>query len=349
MSKKVMLAHPYEEDKHKSKVNGWFISIKYDGVRGFWDGNVMKSRTNKKNYTLPVYIIEQLKLFKEDGKYMQLDGEIWFGNNTFALASGSARKEENDLEVWKHMKYMIFDIPDTTLPFEQRLKKLESIFKKLKGKIPNIECVKHTKFDASLSTIDNELELIEKEGGEGIILRKPGSMYVFDRSHEMLKVKSWIYKEATVIGYFRGKKGSKYQKMVGSLIVRSDDFYNEDTDEQISIEFKVGSGLTDWQRHAGNGDWTEGDKEWKKKEIQTSINDARLIKKKEEPSDEEFRNIMNIIETKHGKMRNDALHRLNELYATMPCIGDVITFRYKELTQKGHPSFPTFVCVRDYE
>ena len=346
MSKVVMLAHPYDEDKHAKKVKGWYISTKYDGVRGFWDGEDMLSR-NSNVYTLPDFITKQLKLvLNEDGSPMILDGEIWFGNDTFAIASGSARKFDNDPEVWKQMTYMVFDAPDTKIPFEERIKKLSIALKKVKGKIPNIKGVKHIKFDDSKTTIAEELTKVEESGGEGLVLRKPGSLYVYDRTHDMLKVKSWSYKEAEVTGYLEGT--GRLGSLVGSLAVKSNEFGDEDSspEEKKWVTFKVGSGLNDWQRYSGIDD---DNANWKKKETQMAIDEARRKERKIHKQDDTFRNLMNIIQTEKGKTRVDALHRLNELYTSMPCIGDVITFRFKELTKDGNPLFPTFVGVRDYE
>jgi len=345
MSKLVMLAHPYVEDKHKDKVNGWWMSIKYDGVRGFWNGNIMTSR-NGLEYTLPDYITKQLKKFKnEDGTPMKLDGEIWFGNDTFAIASGAARRYENDIEVWKNMMYMVFDIPDTKLVFEDRIKLLNKTLKKLGTEIPNIRGVVHSQFKSSETTISNELLKVEENGGEGLIIRKPNSMYIFDRSHDMLKVKSWSYKEAEVISYLEGK--GKYIGMVGSMEVKSDEFGDEDSDEKKMITFRVGSGLNDWQKWSG----LTTKENWNKKEVQQAIDESRRKQKKtmNKNSDELFKSLNHIIDTQTGKAKIDALHKLNELYTTMPLIGDKITFRYKELTKTGSPLFPTFVGVRDYE
>ena len=88
----VMLAHPYDPDKHAAKVVGWWMSTKYDGVRAKWNGEEMESRTGLV-YTLPDFLTEQLKsITDEDGEPMQLDGELWAGNDTFAFMSGMARR-----------------------------------------------------------------------------------------------------------------------------------------------------------------------------------------------------------------------------------------------------------------
>jgi ATP-dependent DNA ligase len=305
----------------------------------------MESRTGK-IYTLPDFLTEQLKkITDEDGNPMELDGELWGGNDTFALMSGLARRYENNPDDWNQVTYMIFDTPDSDIPlFEDRVKKVADAIKRA-GSIPNIKGVKHKKYDPVTMNIQDELTKVEENGGEGLVLRKPKSSYVFTRSQDMLKVKSWSYKEAIVIGYVEGT--GKYTGMVGSLSVKSDDFGEDEDDntEKKWVNFKVGSGLNDWQRYSGG---IEGN--WKTKEVQNKIDEARkqMVKKINRTSDT-YKNLVDTIKTTIGKERSDALHQMNEIYTQMPLIGDVITFRFKELTKDGNPSMGTFVGVRDYE
>ena len=356
-SKNVMLAHPYDPDKHAKKIIGWRISEKKDGVRAKWNGQEMESRTGH-IYTLPDSLTYQLqKITDEDGNPMELDGELWAGYDTFAFMSGLARRYENNPELWEQVTYMIFDIPDPSIPFfEDRIKKIGAALKRA-GDLPNIKALRHVTFDPTklvkyphlesevFMNIEDELKKVEDIGGEGLVLRKPNSPYVFKRSQDMLKVKSWLFKEAIVTGYEEGS--GKYTGMVGSLKVKSDEFGDEDDTEEERkwVNFKVGSGLNDWQRFSGS---IEGN--WKTKEIQTKIDNARKKMKKPIDKDSEtYQRIIKTIKTTTGKVRSNALHELNTMFMSMPIIGDIITFRFKELTKDGNPSMPTFVTVRDYE
>ncbi len=344
MSKNVMLAHCYDPKKHDGKVAGWWISEKYDGVRGKWNGQQMESRTGK-IYTIPDFIRDQLlKIVDEDGNPMELDGEIWFGKDTFTIASGSARRQDNDPELWKQMTYMVFDTPDLEIPFEDRVEKVYSSIRKVKEQVPNIKGVRYVKFDPEETTIEKELQRVESLKGEGIMLRRPGSLYVCTRSHDLLKVKSWIYKEAIVTGYVEGT--GKYVGMVGSLMVECENDDDEDeSGASEAIRFKVGSGLTDWQRYSGD---TEGN--WKSKEVQEEIDYERSqLIKTHDRDDKKYKELLEVIKTKGGEEKNDALHSMNTFFMQMPLIGDRIIFRFKEKTKNGIPSMPTFVGVRDYE
>lgn len=330
-----MLAHTYNPEKHTDKkIDGWWISEKYDGVRGMWDGIDMKSR-NGKIYTIPSFLKKQLGIIG-----VALDGEIWFGLDTFDIASGAARREDNDDEVWKNMTYMVFDTPDTSLQFEERINLLQGLYDKIKDLVPNIKLVKYRKFKSSETSIEEELLKIENNGGEGLMLRKPKSMYVFDRSHDMLKVKSWVYKECEVVGYTEGT--GRLKGLVGSLEVKCGDL---DEGAEGFVLFKIGSGLNDDQRFSGSPEDS-----WKKKTTQKSINDARKnIRKNVSVDDKLVKLLANKIRHSKGREKINALHQLNELLSCVPIIGSIVTFRYKELTKNGVPKFPTFIGVRDYE
>ena len=84
--------------------------------------------------------------------------------------------------------------------------------------------------------MQEELERVEKLGGEGIMLRQTGSFYEHKRSNTLLKVKTFVDAEATVIGHKNGT--GRCHGMMGALLVRGDN----------DIEFKIGSGFNDQQR-----------------------------------------------------------------------------------------------------
>ncbi len=331
-----MLAHTYNPDKHN--VDGYWWSIKKDGVRGCWDGNKMYSR-NGNEFTIPVFIREQLEKIKDTkGNNIPVEGEIWFGIDTFDIASGAARRNFIDDEIWKNMEFIIFDTQDEKNMFEERIDKIKKAIKNA-GHLPNIKLIEYKKFDITLTTIDRLLKEAEDLGEEGLILRKPGSMYVFKRSHDMLKVKSWIYKECEVVGYIEGT--GRLEGLVGSLEVRCD---NLEENEGHTL-FKIGSGLNDDQRFSGSPEDL-----WKKKTTQKFINDARKnIRKNVSMDDKLVKLLANKIRYSKGQEKINALHQLNELLLCVPIIGSIVTFRYKELTKNGVPKFPTFIGVRDYE
>ncbi len=77
---------------------------------------------------------------------------------------------------------------------------------------------------------------MEALGGEGLMLRQPGSMYVAGRSSTLLKIKSFRDAEAMVIGHQAGE--GKHKGRLGALLVRLAD----------GTEFAIGTGLSDRER-----------------------------------------------------------------------------------------------------
>ena len=69
----VMLAHNYDPDKHR--IEGWLMSEKLDGVRCYWNGSEMFTRTGK-----PFYAPDEWKAKLPE---MALDGELWTGRDDF--------------------------------------------------------------------------------------------------------------------------------------------------------------------------------------------------------------------------------------------------------------------------
>lgn len=75
-------------------------------------------------------------------------------------------------------------------------------------------------YDAAVEAVEKELIRICDLHGEGLILRRPASIWQPQRIYDLLKVKKLHDAEATVIGYKWGKetdKGSKLLGLMGSL------------------------------------------------------------------------------------------------------------------------------------
>ncbi len=84
---------------------------------------------------------------------------------------------------WKRVKYQIFDAPSVKRQFEKRFAVLQGL-----DLPPHAKVVDLTKCKGQwhLNEFMNEVEMRK---GEGVVLRKPQSLYVHARSPFMLKVK----------------------------------------------------------------------------------------------------------------------------------------------------------------
>ena len=219
----LLLAHVWTDDHDPA---GWWMSEKLDGVRAYWDGKQFLSRNNN--------IFYAPKWFTDGLPNHALDGELWIARKAFDRTSGLVRQQSMSDE-WKQMKYLIFDAPDAGGTFEERLQYVAAGVKKWGS--PYAFSHEH-EICKGLDHMLAELDRVNKLGGEGLMLRKPGSKYERTRSTSLLKVKTFLDAEATVIGYEAG--AGRHKGRVGALVAR---FGN-------GKEFKIGTGLKDRERES---------------------------------------------------------------------------------------------------
>jgi DNA ligase-1 len=96
--------------------------------------------------------------------------------------------------------------------------------------------------------LDNYMDAVLDEGGEGIILRKPKSLWVPKRTSNLLKLKPFTDDKGTVTGFISGRetdKGSKLRGLIGALILD----YNG---KRLEL-----SGFTDEERKFSTGAFTD--------------------------------------------------------------------------------------------
>jgi DNA ligase 1 len=203
---------------------GWWMSEKYDGVRGFWDGEKLKTRNGNAIHA-PDFFLADLPAG------VALDGELWIGRGKFEETTSVVLADTPDAR-WKSVRFMIFDAPKTKGTFEQRMAFIAATLS-AKNEFARLVVQEKCKSAAHLIA---ERDRIVALGGEGMMLRKPESAYEAGRSPTLLKVKPADDAEATVIGHTPGK--GKYEGKLGSLRVRTED----------GREFSIGAGLTDAHR-----------------------------------------------------------------------------------------------------
>lgn len=214
----LLLAHVWDGELDPT---GWWMSEKLDGVRAFWqDGRFITRQGN--TYMAPDWFVKGLPK-------ATLDGELWIGRKQFQKTISVVRQQDAG-DLWKAVRFMVFDAP-SKLPFEERQAKLSTYT--LKCPYAGVHPQEKVK---SLEHVKEALSKVEALGGEGLMLREPGSLYEVGRSMTLLKVKSFSDDEATVIGYQKGK--GRHKGRTGALMVRLDN----------GKEFEIGGGLSDAER-----------------------------------------------------------------------------------------------------
>ncbi|MDX2479957.1 MAG: DNA ligase [Desulfuromusa sp.] len=216
-----MLPKVYSE---QVDIDGWLMSEKLDGVRGYWDGQQLFSKNG--------HLLSPPPEFVHDLPGFPLEGELWGGRGTFEQTAGIV-KHKLPHDGWLSLKFAIFDVPDAPGGFTQRIKTVQNWF----DVHPSIYAFVIPQILVRGQThLQQELERVENLGGEGLIVRKPDALYTAGRSMEILKVKSSQDAEATVIAHFPGQ--GRHISRLGSLLVKMDG----------GIPFKIGTGFSDKER-----------------------------------------------------------------------------------------------------
>lgn len=249
----LLLAHSWEGDVD---LTGWWMSEKLDGVRAYWDGSRFLSRLGNA-YRAPAWFTRGLPK-------TPLDGELWVNRKKFQRCVSIVRRQDES-DDWHEVSYLVFDTPALAQPFEERMQHLRKL---MEDHRPDKARFLDQVICRGVAHMKEELARVESLGGEGVMMRRPGSHYEVGRSYSLLKVKSFYDAEAVVVGHQPGT--GKHKGRLGALLVEMPD----------GTRFAVGTGLTDAER--GNP----------------------------------------------------------------PAPGQIITYRYQELSDGGVPRFPSYVGVR---
>jgi DNA ligase 1 len=164
-----------EEWNGKQDLTGWWMSEKYDGIRGYWNGNKLISRQGKE-INCPDWFIKDLP------SNIELDGELWMGRNTFEKLN-TLLKSPNTDHNWKLVKFMIFDQPKSKESFELRMEELKKIT------LPSHTIIiDHEKCKGNDHMLER-MKSITNEEGEGLMMNEPNSLYINERTNSLLKIK----------------------------------------------------------------------------------------------------------------------------------------------------------------
>jgi DNA ligase-1 len=205
-------------------VTGYHMTEKLDGVRCYYD-NKLKCLISRlgNEFPCPEWFIKGLPT------HMSLDGELFIARGLFQQTLEILKSSDN----WDQLKFHIFDSPSVAEPFEQRFAKIKEFFEA--NPSAHVELVVG-EICKGKDHVYETLKRVESLGGEGVMLRKPKSLYVGKRSATLLKVKSFYDAEAVVSEHIPGK--GKYTGMLGALQCTM----------ECGLSFKLGTGYTDKDR-----------------------------------------------------------------------------------------------------
>ncbi len=96
-----------------------------DGVRALWDGQALRFRSGRP-IAAPAW-------FNAAWPAQALDGELWMGRRTFDRLSVAVCRTSPDDDEWRSVRYMVFDLPDRTVRFNERLRRMRTLLGDAKG------------------------------------------------------------------------------------------------------------------------------------------------------------------------------------------------------------------------
>lgn len=203
----------------------YWVSEKYDGVRGYWDGKRLWTRGGEP-VVAPAWFTAPLPK-------QPLDGELWAGRGQFAHAVSTVRSQTPNDSAWHSMRFMVFDLPSQGGDFTARLAALRKLLPITDAPwvvpVPQERATTHADLQALL-------DKTVKMGGEGLMLHRGGSLYRAERNNDLLKLKPHEDADARVVGHAPGK--GRHSGRLGALLVETPE----------GKRFKLGTGLTDAER-----------------------------------------------------------------------------------------------------
>lgn len=221
-SPELILAGHYQEGLDVSR---YWVSEKLDGARAYWDGQHLYFRSGR-----PVHAPAW---FTAGFPVHPLDGELWIGRGQFDRLSGIVRREQPRDEEWRQVRYMVFELPNGSGGFSERLARLrESV---AAAGLPWLQVVEQFRVVDSRA-LEQRLDAVLAAGGEGLMLHRADAPYLTGRGDALLKMKPWLDAEATVIAHLPGK--GRLAGMLGALVVET----------PAGQRFHLGTGFTDAQR-----------------------------------------------------------------------------------------------------
>lgn len=211
--------------KHVENIHQYWLSEKLDGIRGYWNGKQLLTRQGN--------IIHSPQWFTRHWPKNTMDGELWMGRDQFQATLSCIRKVTIDESCWQQVRFMMFDLPDHTGTFSERITEMKSIIVNTQSMY--LAMIQQQKL-SNMQQVETLLEQIVANKGEGLMLHYENAYYTKGRTANILKLKKHQDAEATVIAHISGK--GKYQNMLGAIKVKTTE----------GIIFKIGSGFSDKER-----------------------------------------------------------------------------------------------------
>jgi DNA ligase 1 len=218
----LMLANVYRPGV---PLRDYWLSEKYDGLRGFWDGQRLLTRGGE--------VIAAPAWFTAGWPAVPMDGELWSGRGRFEETLSTVRRHTSNDEAWRRVRFMVFDLPTHRGRFTERIHACVKLVQQLNQAW--VQAVPQERV-ASHAELMVRLDRLVKAGGEGLMLHRGDSFYRAERTDDLLKVKTHEDAEARVLQHLPGH--GRHTGRMGALLVETPE----------GVRFRLGTGFTDAQR-----------------------------------------------------------------------------------------------------
>lgn len=203
----------------------YWVSEKFDGVRGYWDGHHLLTREGT--------VIRVPAWFTRHWPDSPMDGELWAGYGRFERASAIVRSAGPDDPAWHEISYRIFDLPAQAGDFDARVPAIRRIVAAIGD--PWVVAIRQFRV-ANTAQLHAALQRVLDKRGEGLVLHRGDLPYRAGRGVGLLKLKPYEDAEARVVAIKPGQ--GRLAGMMGSIEVRTPD----------GRRFAIGSGFSDEDR-----------------------------------------------------------------------------------------------------
>lgn len=209
-----MLAYNYDDNKEKLR-KPFGMSPKLDGIRCLSclvdSGKTLMFSRNGKEFYYLLNIRKQLTWLFNQHPELMTDGELYTTKLTFNQISGIVRSKSINIEEDK-LEYYIFDLVDKSKSYLERVKVMKSIEKELQKFYDKSLLIKFIYYETGSSDDDIAkyhqkvtINGIDSLGTvEGVILRNLQAPYENHRSYGLLKLKSMMDDEFTIVDFTEG-------------------------------------------------------------------------------------------------------------------------------------------------
>ena len=203
----------------------YLVSEKLDGVRAFWDGQVLRFRSGR--------LIAAPAWFTAGLPQTALDGELWLARGQFDRVSAAVRRHQPDEAEWRELQYMVFDLPGAPGSFGERTEKLAAVVRT--AGVPWLQEVQQNR-GTDRAALQSQLAALTREGAEGLVLHRTNAIWTPGRSDALRKLKTVPDEEARVVSHLPGK--GRHAGRLGALLMELPN----------GQRFALGTGFSDAQR-----------------------------------------------------------------------------------------------------